>query len=278
MKDFNWEEFKGGKVAVVFDNKKALEDFLKECDREGLKWGGGERLIDSIRFAYHSEEIYIRCFLANRLCYGRKETMESDWKVIKWEVEEVFKVGDRIKLIGDIDGLAPIGTKGTIIKIDGDDTACIEFEKGRGDKKWWARTNKIVHAEEVEGLNFLDVIDNIEEGQTWESIDNDSLKTIKMDNGNLYFDFVAGGNGVHTTKSLYALKKIEEAEEVTFEEAYKAYEEGKEIEDCAGTKYKKIDGVDCYKMEFEEEFSEKASEVDYWFGFEEIRGKWYINK
>lgn len=65
--------------------------------------------------------------------------------------------------------------------------------------------------------------------------------------------------------------------EYTFEEAFKSYEEGKEIEDYRGVKYKKIDGLDHYRLECETDFNTRSSEDDYWFSFDEIRGKWYIN-
>lgn len=57
--------------------------------------------------------------------------------------------------------------------------------------------------------------------------------------------------------------------EYTFEEAFKAYEEGKEIESCySGVTYKlQHGGSDCFGG------GQKTSTI----AFNEIRGKWYIN-
>ena len=60
--------------------------------------------------------------------------------------------------------------------------------------------------------------------------------------------------------------------EYTFEEAFKAYEEGKEIESCYSQyKYKKEGGLDLYSKTGNEWYGEDNFEID------EIRGKWDIN-
>ena len=60
--------------------------------------------------------------------------------------------------------------------------------------------------------------------------------------------------------------------EYTFEEAFKAYEKGKEIESCYSQyKYKKEGGLDLYSKTENEWYGEDNFEID------EIRGKWYIN-
>ena len=117
---------------------------------------------------------------------------------------------------------------------------------------------------------FREVIADIKEGQAWD----DGSMEIRKEKGEIVIEFEYAVNRAYFDE--VARFKLQR-KEYTFEEAFKAYEEGKEIEDYRGTKYKKIDNEDHYKMEFEEEFNRKASEGDYWFGFDEIRGKWYIN-
>ena len=67
------------------------------------------------------------------------------------------------------------------------------------------------------------------------------------------------------SSTLYHLQR----KEYTFEEAFKAYEEGKEIESCySGVKYLiQHGGSDCYSD------GRKTNLIE----FNEIRGKWYIN-
>lgn len=38
MKDFDWEKFKKGKIAVHCDAEEKAKDFLKECYDYGIKW------------------------------------------------------------------------------------------------------------------------------------------------------------------------------------------------------------------------------------------------
>lgn len=38
MKNFNWEDFKNGKIAVCFETKEKAEIFLKECVINGITW------------------------------------------------------------------------------------------------------------------------------------------------------------------------------------------------------------------------------------------------
>lgn len=129
--------------------------------------------------------------------------------------------------------------------------------------------------EEMKELTFKEVIANIKEGQVWD----DGFLKIEMISNSISIGSLNGkpfeniiGFAINPCRKFKLQRK-----EYTFEEAFKAYEEGKEIEDYKCVKYKKIDGVDHYKMEFEEDFSRRVSEDDYWFSFKEIRGKWYIN-
>lgn len=65
----------------------------------------------------------------------------------------------------------------------------------------------------------------------------------------------------------------------TFEEAFKAFEAGEEIESCiTNDKFKKADNCNWkFKKPFMDEYSEDMSNRIEMFSVEEIRGKWYIN-
>lgn len=105
---------------------------------------------------------------------------------------------------------------------------------------------------EMKELTFKEVIANIKEGEVWEAL---SVK-IRKDSFGIQLNGL-GGNATISDNFRFKLKR----KEYTFEEAFKAYEEGKAIESFKGTSYVK---------HYEEEYFEKIS-------IEEIRGKWYIN-
>lgn len=121
--------------------------------------------------------------------------------------------------------------------------------------------NLRVHFEEVKEmkeLTFKEVIANIKEGEVWES----NCKRIRcLKDGNLKIDNIPlrdfGPSVLINSINIYKLQR----KEYTFEEAFKAYEEGKEIKSSKGISYKK---------DYETEYDEAIS-------MDEIRGKWYIN-
>lgn len=43
MKNFNWEEFKNGEIAVHCDTEEKANDFLKECNKQGITWTDGDK-------------------------------------------------------------------------------------------------------------------------------------------------------------------------------------------------------------------------------------------
>ena len=114
---------------------------------------------------------------------------------------------------------------------------------------------------------FREVIATIKEGETWVN-DIAPISYIRLrGEGILDFNENEGINLFCT----YTLQK----KQYTFEEAFKAYEEGKEIESCEGPyRYKKQNGNDAYFDTFAEAW---------WNGepitisLQEIRGNWYIN-
>ena len=119
---------------------------------------------------------------------------------------------------------------------------------------------------------FREVIADIKEGEVWES---HCKKIIGFKDGDFEIRDNAGhkfGNAVLIrSANKYRLKR----KEYTFEEAFKAYEDGKEIESCEGPyRYKKQNGNDAYFDTFAEAWWIGAPIT---FSLQEIRGKWYIN-
>ena len=116
---------------------------------------------------------------------------------------------------------------------------------------------------------FREVIRDIKEGEVWERYTRDASIKIKLED-----DFIMiwkDDELVFTFGNKYKFKTNKE--EYTFEEAFKAYEEGKEIISVV-TNY-------CYKNTQNGNFYKRNTEVFYRnhnnnFSIDEIRGKWYI--
>ena len=130
---------------------------------------------------------------------------------------------------------------------------------------FWHGEFEIVKENEME-KTFREVIADIKEGEVWESEEkiislmntNDVVITLKDRDRRINSMGFASSTLYHLQRKQY-----------TFEEAFKAYEDGKEIESCySGDKYMiQHGGSDCYAD------GSKTGTI----GFNEIRGKWYIN-
>ena len=121
-------------------------------------------------------------------------------------------------------------------------------------------------------LIFKEVIVNIKEDEVWES-ENYIIKcshgiiSIETKNGEVF-------NGIAFCDDiLFTLQR----KQYTFEEAFKALEEGKEIESCyeKGVAYKKQD--DIIHITLNNKPFSWWKESEYVFSVGQIRGKWYIN-
>lgn len=115
---------------------------------------------------------------------------------------------------------------------------------------------------------FREVIADIKEGEIWESVN----KEIRCYPNGIKISHIKKGRCTPAmymeSDNKYKLKR----KEYTFEEAFKAYEEGKIIESCYSQfKYKRANGVDLYSRTENNWYEENNFEID------EIRGKWYIN-
>ena len=164
----------------------------------------------------------------------------------------------------------------------------LKFNEWLGEYRWYIKGLEWLYFEEkvfeiVKDDNmkktFREVIADIKDGEVWESVqDCFQLKEIGCIEGMMNFRL----KGVFIEKvyksNIVAIGECSgqtfklQRKEYSFEEAFKAYEEGKEIESRYNKyKYKKIDGVDAYSKTGNDLYKADS------FGINEIRGKWYIN-
>ena len=216
MKNFNWEEFKRGNIAVHCDTEEKAKDFLEKCDEQGM----------------------------------------GTMKFNCWEIAKEYTSYSCMLMYGCIG------------------YAHCEFHKSKGMKiiEWEIDTMK--------ELKSLEVMANIEEGQAYKCTrKNARVKAIKrkiIDNKDVIEFLVAGKCGY----SSFAIEVDDtftlHRKEYTFQEAFKAYEEGKEIESLLnGLKLKKKCGKDYYYDYAKEKYV--CIECIDIFTIDSIREKWYIN-
>lgn len=129
---------------------------------------------------------------------------------------------------------------------------------------------EIVKEENKMEKTFREVIADIKEGEVWES--ENTLTQIYARNDVLIIDFkeeVTTEIVKIPADAKFRLKR----KEYSFDEAFKAYEEGKEIESCENG-YKYLQNTFTYPGN-EQWLCFRNSEQ--MFTTEAIRGKWYIN-
>lgn len=95
MKEFNWNKFVSGKVAVSCDTKEKAEDFINKCKEKGFTWCGGAKLLDShhwdwyrelLCYSYHHYDD-VRLSYKSGLTHSSVEWFrEENYKIIKWEL------------------------------------------------------------------------------------------------------------------------------------------------------------------------------------------------
>lgn len=186
-----------------------------------------------------------------------------------------FKVGDKVRVREDLEIDKMYGNyefikemahlKGEIVTIK---EVLKSGYKIKEEYYMWSNEMFVKVKVEVQEKTFQEVIATIKEGETWVN-DIAPISYIRLrENGVLDFNKNEGVN----LNCKYKLQR----KEYTFEEAFKAYEEGKEIESCEECRFKLIDKdttliIDCVGDEME------YSNAKDLFSVKEIRGKWYIN-
>lgn len=188
-----------------------------------------------------------------------------------------FKVGDKVRVRKDLNvgesysGIAFVDGmeryKGEIFEIEDIEDDDVVFLK---DTKfaWLDEMLEEVKEDKME-KTFREVIADIKPGEVWESENNScNIRITRTKTGISIRDF--NDNAIVWFDDDFKFKL--QRKEYTFEEAFKAYEEGKEIESCK-FKYKKRNGQDYFYSN-----TSQAWEKHYeGFLLQEIRNKWYIN-
>lgn len=146
------------------------------------------------------------------------------------------------------------------------------------DKEGWAWTEEMFEKiEEKESnnmkeLTFREVIANIKEGEVWEGREY----TITLLGNRIAINYNDGDeyNGVYPLiEGTFKLKRPQ----YTFQEAFKAFEEGKEIESCESERGFKSKDNDSVYILMEHEICDRVYNGFRLFSHDEIKGKWYIN-
>ncbi|MDB2100049.1 hypothetical protein [Clostridium paraputrificum] len=131
--------------------------------------------------------------------------------------------------------------------------------------------------EKVKELTFEEVIANIKDGEVWECTRKTArVKEIKK-NGEVKNSLIVFNFGCLTEDTRASIQGTDtfklKRKEYTFEEAFKALEEGKEIESLETYERLKLkDGRLVYFDSYDGQFYH-ADGIEY----NEIKGKWYIN-
>lgn len=193
-----------------------------------------------------------------------------------------FKIGDKVRVREDLVEGNLYGTeyfiglmeyyRGKVFEIT--KVWATSYKLGEDGLRWTDEMLEEVN-EEVQEKTFREVIADIKEGEVWESVQSCfQLKEISCISGQINFKLEGvcidrdNNNSICTGAGAGQTFKLQR-KQYTFAEAFKAYEEGKEIESCySGVTYKlQHGGSDCFGG------GQKTSTI----AFSEIRGKWYIN-
>lgn len=151
----------------------------------------------------------------------------------------------------------------------------IQIYNDSGNKQTFYIGNFEVIKEEnkMQEKTFREVIADIKEREVW-ICEKFNRKIIKGDDGVIEIRKLNDETFNNTSALIFNDEKYKlQRKEYTFEEAFKAYEEGKEIESCyTGTKYKFEKLIYFYKRKNIEDWQLHGE-----MQLNEIRSKWYIN-
>lgn len=203
----------------------------------------------------------------------------------------MLKVGDKVRVRGDLEKITTfVIVREEMARLKGREVeiSCVKeswpdgivrygVKEDLGDWYWTEEMFEKIEEKESDNmkeLTFREVIANIKEGEVWESemleiyLDNKTSELVLKHKTN-YFN--CREIGIKKEKK-FKLKRPQ----YTFQEAFKAFEEGKEIESCeSGFKYEIYeDATKIKRKDYKTIYEYKAVKI---FSTEEIKGKWYIN-
>ena len=86
MKEFDWEKFKDGirNIRVHCKTEEEANDFLKLCDKNGIKWSSGEKTTEENYFNRYSSDTTYGFYYG--FGYGSKSYCEKEgYSILEWE-------------------------------------------------------------------------------------------------------------------------------------------------------------------------------------------------
>ncbi len=196
-----------------------------------------------------------------------------------------FKVGDKVRVREDLEINKMRGNYEFIkemVHLKGEIVTIKEVLKSgyRIEEEYYMWTDEMLEEvkSEVKEKTFREVIADIKEREVW-ICEKFNRKIIKGDDGVIEirklndetFDNISA---ILFRDEIYMLQR----KQYSFEEAFKAYEDGKEIESCtSGTKFKKKENTEGEIRDFYLGKDQKLWWRFVGFDLEMIRGEWYIN-
>lgn len=209
--------------------------------------------------------------------------VKSRFEVIKEHKDMKFKIGDKVRVREDLVAGNYYGrecfvgkmeyNKGKVFEIKGICEGAYIFEE---DGFHWTdeMLEKVKKEKETQEKTFREVITDIKEGEVWECRSK-------------YIQRFADGIQIYhkekgkSTPSMFMSNNDKfklQGKEYSFEEAFKAFEEGKEIESLASEiKYRRFDKKVSLFVGGENEDFSGINNDNAIFSINEIRSKWYIN-
>lgn len=162
----------------------------------------------------------------------------------------------------------------------------LKFIDSLGEKRWRIKGYNggnfyESRFEEVKELTLEEVIVKIKDGEVWECTRKTArVKEIKKngegENSLIVFNF--GCLTEDTRASIQGTDTFKlKSKKYTFEEAFRAYEEGKEIECCYGGQKLKKENKKDYYFNYDKEEYVPLSFDEAFFDIATIRSEWYIN-
>ena len=181
----------------------------------------------------------------------------------------------KVRCINDEYWKQNILTKGKVYEVLNQDSVHYKILDDLGWIKCFEKDRFEVVKEDNIEKTFQEVIATIKEREVW-VCEKINRKIIKGDDGIIEIRGLNDEIFDNVVALLFSDEKYKlQRKEYTFEEAFKAYEEGKEIEGYT-YRYKKIKNQDAYFNKLLEDWvisHDLVSIID----LGEIRGKWYIN-
>lgn len=88
MNNFNWEEFKNGRVAVWCKTKESANDFMEKCYERNITWFGGN-IEKNYHDFFNDKTCYEYSYKDKRLIYSDFKYFKNlNYKIIEWAKEE----------------------------------------------------------------------------------------------------------------------------------------------------------------------------------------------